>query len=196
MRAEIRDLLNQIFTRLQKDKCGLHVWRASRSFSCQILIKSQMGLQSCSKTEDCQWIMTCISVCFSYKYCGFKCQINRIVFCSSKFILVCCKERKAYRSGTTWRWKMFNYGWTNHLINLLGMQVQSSIQQLRGKSGNNKLKWQRKLISLLLFNELGEEQIKSLEQENLLCEESHYLSNAEVTELFKNRCLACTPFCL
>lgn len=41
MRAQIRDLLNQIFTRLQKDKCGLHVWRASRSFSCQILNEHQ-----------------------------------------------------------------------------------------------------------------------------------------------------------
>lgn len=41
MRAQIRDLLNQIFTHLQKDKCGLHVWRAAQSFSCQILKEHQ-----------------------------------------------------------------------------------------------------------------------------------------------------------
>ncbi len=52
-----------------------------------------------------------------------------------------------------------------------------------------------KLISLFLFNELGE-QIKSLEQRTCFVKKVINLSNAEVTELFKNRCLACTPFCL
>lgn len=52
MRVQIRDLLNQIFTRLQKDKCGLHVWRASRSFSCQILNEHQY--QSTNGTSELQ----------------------------------------------------------------------------------------------------------------------------------------------
>lgn len=69
--------------------------------------------------------------------------------------------------------KMFNYGWTNHLINLLGMQVQSQFNSWEVKVGITT-EMAEKLISLLSFNELGE-QIKSLEQqqENLLCEESH-----------------------
>lgn len=149
---------------------GLHNLSAVR-FWINISIRAQMGFQSCSKTEDCQWIMTCISVGFSHKYCVFKCQINRMVFFSLKFILLCFKEKQ---TGLEQRSrKKINYGWTNHLMNLLDMQDQSQFNSWEVKMGTTT-EMADKLISLLLFNELGE-QMKSLEQqqENLLCEESH-----------------------